>query len=197
MADLLWRVGAFAERYPRIAAELGRAHALSSRAMAMLHATAGTAAEDAIRYPHPCAPTSCDAPPATCCEPGCGRDQGSCCAMGCCSRCGPEPDGVEMVYPAQDAAVDNAHAFEAALRDIDADLEVEDVPGAKTQAFELYDSGDLAEHYVPRRPARELPDGGEPPAICPICGCKACPACHCTCECCDYAVEPEGAPAAA
>lgn len=195
MADLLWRVGAFAERYPRIAAQIGTTYALASRAMAMLHASAGTVPENTIRFPvGPAVAGPGEAAPM-CCVPGCGQREGTCCSMGCCSRCGPEPDGVEMAYPAQDAAVDNGRAFEAALRDIDADLEVEDVAAAKSQAFELYRAGDLADEYVPRPPARELPDGGTPPAICPICGCTACPMCGCTCECADYAVEVEGAPA--
>jgi hypothetical protein len=178
MATLLWRVGAFAQRFPDAAQQIGRAHALHARAARALYDTAGTAPESSF--------TCCFT--GECCGSGdCCGEQGTCCAAGCCSCCRPDEDDLEVAYPQMDAAIDEAHALEAAQRDILTDPDVEDIPAAMTQAQDLAAKGKLSAYYVPASPAKKMPDGSDAPACCPICGCKPCPACGCCCECCDSA----------
>jgi hypothetical protein len=181
-----WRVGAFAQRYPRAAMDIGRAHAMHARACGMLYDTAGTALESSFRN-EPLTGACCGG--ADCCD-GAQTVPSSCCAAGVCCGCGPGDDDVEAVYPAITVAVDEAHALEAAQRDILTDPDVEDVPAAMSQAVELASQGKLSAFYVPVSPAKKMPDGSDAPACCPICGCNPCPACGCCCECCDSAPKP-------
>ena len=195
MADLLWHVGAFAQRNPETAAQLGRAHALHARAVRAMYDSVGTAPEQTFASP-PSAGDCCGMCPsggmmcsecpkkADCCR----SEPGSCCAMGCCTNCRPDHDDAEMMHPEIDAAVDDGHVFEAAYRDILADPEVDDVAAAVAQAQKFHDAGDLAEMYAPKAPARDAPDGSPAPKVCPVCGAKECAACGCCCECCDSAV---------
>lgn len=185
MADLLWRVGAFAQRFPMAAAEIGRAHAFHARAARALYDSVGTSPESMFSYPPP---------PGSCCKmddghsmEACAAEQGTCCTMGMCCNCRPGGDDLETVYPEIDAACDVSHALEAAQRDILTDPDVENTGAALAQAKTLAESGALAALYVPRSPAKKGPDGEPGPEVCPICGAKRCSACGCCCECCDSA----------
>jgi hypothetical protein len=183
-SPLPWRIGCFAERNPRAAAEIGRANALAARACRALFDTAGTAPESSFLYPVPA--------PECCGEPGC-TEAGTCCAAGCCATCRPDEDDFEMIHGEADAQMDEGQAFAAACRDILTDPDLEDTAGAMQTAREMTARGTLGAYYAPRSPAKPMPDGSKAPAMCPVCGMKACPACGCTCCCCDSAVEQDAA----
>ena len=184
--DLLWRVGAFAERFPSEARDFGRAHKDEALANARLYATAGGARPGSLLI--------CDGPlqyvngmTTGCCQQAPCSTEGldTCCARGTCTEGGPDEDAFEQAYPDADAELDGAHAFAAALRDILADPNVDDVAGAMAQAMDLDEQEALAALYVPAVPAKKMPDGSDAPARCPICGALVCPTCGSTCECCD------------
>lgn len=205
MATLLWQPGAFAERHPDEARRIGDAHALEAAAIGLLFDNAGVvgqydisrATSPQVIYPEGPYPSSGSPSEGrlACCEGPCARSTDSCCNRGSCS-CDVDEDAFEAVYPETMAAVDNAHALQAALRDILADPAVEDVAGAVSQAQQLAKKGSLAAAYAPAPPAKKLPSGEDAPARCPICLAVVCPDCGCCCSCCDSAVEVEE-PAAA
>lgn len=194
MADLLWSVGAFADRHPDEARRIGDAHVMEAAAVGLLFANAGVVRSGAIR--DACFPAYTDAPyqsggrppPLTCCEGSCQPGNDSCCARGTCN-CDVGEDAFEAIYPDAAKALDEGHAFQAAVRDILADPDLEDVQGAIAQATKLARTGKLAAYYQPSLPAKKLPDGSEGPARCPICGAISCPECGCCCECVDGPAE--------
>lgn len=193
MADLLWSVGAFADRHPDEARRIGEAHAIEAAALGLLFANAGVVRSGAIR--DACFPSYPDVayspgarPPLTCCEGSCQPGTDSCCARGTCN-CDIGEDAFEAIYPAAAQVVDEGHALQAALRDILADPDLEDVQAAIAQAGKLARAGKLAAYYQPAPPAKKLPNGSDGPARCPICGAIACPECGCTCECADGSAE--------
>ena len=189
MAAPSWRVGAFSQRYPQAAMEIGRAHAMHARACGMLYDTAGTVPESAFVY----TPMTGECCGGAACEDAARVERKTCCSMGTCCGCGPGDDDIEAVYPQMTVIVDEGHALEAAQRDILADPDVEDIPGAISEARDLASKGKLAAYYVPASPAKKLPDGSDAPKVCPVCGCAPCPACGCTCECCDSVAHDDSA----
>ncbi len=200
MAKPTWRVGAFAERYPGPARDIGRAHKLELVANRMLYASAGVVAESAIHnasYGDLCSPCAPGEAPRGCCSgPPCLAAMDSCCARGTC-LCGAEADGFEDIYGDAVKGLANGHAFAAALRDILTDPDVDDVSGAVSTAISLAESGKVGALYAPQVPAKKLPDGSDAPARCPVCGCAVCPTCGDPCACVPGAFQKPAAPAAA
>lgn len=199
--SLPWRVGAFADRYPRAAQDVGRALKAQAGALRLLYSTAGATSDSAIvdsayGYPPsygPCTPS--DVPRGCCGTPPCpGHAQGvdSACARGTCC-CAEGDEDFAAIYPEAAAELDNAAAFAAALRDINADPDVSDVGAAVDQARALFTKGKLAAAYAPAVPAKPLPSGAPAPARCPICGASCCPACG-DCCCCVTSEHPEEMP---
>lgn len=200
MATPLWRVGAFADRYPRAAQNVGRALKEQSSALRMLYSTAGVTSDSAITDsayggPYPVQPA--DGRPVGCCGsppcPGMGQGIDSACARGTCC-CAEGEDDFASIYPAAAAELDGAAALGAALRDILTDPDVEDVGAAIQQAMTLHAKGQIAAPYAPAVPAKPLPSGAPAPARCPICGASACPACGDAC-CCAMSEHPDELPA--
>jgi hypothetical protein len=196
-----WRPGAFAERYPSQARDVGRAHKLEAVANRLLFATAGVVDPHRIHnasYGDVCSPCAPGEAPRGCCGSPCltqGAD--SCCARGSCAHCGPGEDDFAAIYPKAVRELDACHAYAAALRDILTDPDVEDVAGAVAQATQLHEKGKLAALYAPQAPAKKLPSGETAPARCPVCGATVCPTCGCSCECCSSAHEKKPAAPAA
>jgi hypothetical protein len=149
-----WRVGAFADRFSE-ARELGYCAQTESRALEALYATAGQRTVLSM----PC----CDGP--------------------CCCPKPPDEDAFVGAYPDVAKSMVEARAFGAAVRDILADPDLEDVAGAIDIATALRDAGQLAALYAPAVPTKKLPDGSDAPARCPICGAVACEECGRCCSC--------------
>jgi hypothetical protein len=201
MAKPTWRVGAFAERYPGPARDVGRAHKLELVANRMLYASAGVVDPNRLAnaaYGDPtCAPCAPGEMARGCCNgPPCAPGMDTCCARGTC-LCGAEADGFEDIYPDAGKQLANAHAFGAALRDLLTDPDEGDVAGAISTATALFESGKLAALYAPQVPAKKMPDGSDAPARCPVCGCTVCPTCGDPCACVPGAMKKPAAPAAA
>ena len=204
MAKLSWTVGAFSRAYPRAAMSVGRALKEQASALRLLYATAGVTSDSAITdscygySPQPCNPG--DAPRGCCGSPPCpGPSQGidSACSRGTCC-CAEGSEDFAAIYPEAAADLDNASAFAAALRDINADPDVSDVAEAVEQARTLFAKGQLAKLYTPQVPAKPLPSGEPAPARCPICGAACCSGCGDCCSCCmSEQPDDEPAPAAA
>lgn len=189
MPSLLWRPGAFADRHPRSALDIGRHHKVEAAANRLLFDTAGVTSDQAIvdaQYGYAPTPYPCDGPPRGCCgSPPCPSNaQGvdTSCSRGTCT-CGTGEDAFSAVYPEAAAALEESHALAAAYRDILTDPDVEDVGSALDQAQALAAKGQLAALYAPATPAKKLPSGADAPARCPICGCTVCMACGCSCSC--------------
>lgn len=185
-----WRVGAFAERYPQEARDIGRACAMEAAANRMLYAGAGVVRQGAIMDAmYGCQPCTPGAAPAGCCgSVMCtGGVTDSCCQRGTCAHCGPGEYDFDAIYTEQAHDLHEHHAYAAAVRDVLTDPDVEDVGSALDEVSKLH--GKLAPFYAPAVPAKKLPDGSDAPARCPICGCTICSACGCSCECCSSAHE--------
>lgn len=184
MAKPTWRIGAFAERSPSPARDIGRTHKLELVANRLLYATAGVAEPRALL--DSCYGGSIAGPDGTvrgCCGAApCPGAVDSACARGTCV-CGLEADGFEDIYPDAVRALANSHAFGAALRDILTDPDVDDVAEAISTALSLYEGGKLAALYAPAVPAKKMPDGSDAPARCPICGAVVCATCQHPCAC--------------
>lgn len=206
-----WKVGAFQRAFPNVARQIGNQHALEGAACEVMFATAGACSEGQIdreTYPvtgdvyPPGYCTSSTVPVRGCCGAAPCAPGENACARGTCS-CDEGEDSFAETFPDAKAALDNAHALAAAMRDILADPDVEDVAGAQAVAMRLAKAGTLAALYVPASPAKPLPDGSPAPARCPICGAVVCPSCGCSCSCVSGAVDdaedaaepPEGAAA--
>lgn len=200
MASLSWRVGAFAERFPVEARELGRYHKLEAVANGMLFESAGAVRAGAIGdAAHGClsTPYPCDGQPPGCCGAlRCSSFGDSCCDRSTCTRCGPHEEEFAAIHPEAAAQLDAAHAHAAAVRDILTDPDVEDIVAALEEASRLTKAGKLAKAYAPQTPAKKLPSGADAPARCPVCGAAVCPTCGCSCACVSSAhTKPSPAPA--
>lgn len=193
MATVSWRIGAFAERYPSDARDLGRSHAMEAASNRLLYATAGVmragAVSDALYgITVPMSSQASDRPPGCCGPTQCQRGQvDSCCDRSTCAGCGPAESDFDAIYEEVAAQLDEAHAFAAAIRDILTDPDVEDTGASISEATALHSDGALAALYGPSAPAKKMPDGSTATARCPICGCAVCPSCGCSCECCSSA----------
>jgi hypothetical protein len=151
-----WKIGAFAGFSE--AREIGQGNSTETRAMEALYATAGQRAyllSSCCNGPGPC----CSCPPA------------------------PDEDAFASTFPDVASTIAEDRAFGAAIRDILADPDLDDVAAAVAIATELHDAGELAALYVPAVPTKKLPDESDAPARCPICGTVACPTCGRTCCC--------------
>lgn len=179
-----WRVGAYAERYPGPARDVGRAHKAELVAARMLYEGAGVMNPSAMTDAcyggvQACAPG--EMARGCCGSPCSGGD--SCCDRGTCCNCGPGEDDFSAVYPDAQAALEEGHALSAAIRDILTDPDLEDVGSAIDQAVSMAGKGQLAALYGPQVPAKKMPSGDPAPARCPICGATVCPTCECCCAC--------------
>jgi hypothetical protein len=118
----------------------------------------------------------------------------TCCTCGTCSQCRPDHDDFETLYPEPEKIIDSGHAFQAAVLDILADPEVQDIGASLSEAVALHAAGLLLALYQPAPPLRTAEDGEPFPARCPVCSCFTCEACGCVCECADAGSEtPEDA----
>jgi hypothetical protein len=187
MSAPAWRVGAFAERYPNVARDIGRTHKVEAVAARLLYETAGVASSSAVSdagYGGPYMSAGPGESPRGCCGAPCATaNTDSACSRGTCEHCGPAESDFAAIYPEAAQEMDACHAFGAAVRDILADPDVEDVAGAIEQAMSLHAKGALAKLYAPHAPAKKMPDGSNAPARCPICGATVCPSCGCSCCC--------------
>jgi hypothetical protein len=190
MATISWTPGAFAERHPSEARQVGRLHALQLAAACMLFERAGVVPPGAIGESlYGCGPSwptpyPYDGPPRGCCgATRCAGDD-TACGRGTCMECsGLDESSFEATYPDQAAKLCEDNAFAAAVRDILADPDVANAGPALKQAQKLAEAGELAALYAPAPPAKKLPDGSEGPARCQICLATVCPSCGCGCCC--------------
>jgi hypothetical protein len=185
MADVTWRIGAFASQYPQEAKILGRGYALEDEAAEQLFETAGQVPQGSIQDAL-CGGTvySPSGSPEGCCgSTPCAMDgTDTACARGTCC-CADDDEAFEAIYPEIGVAMAEGRALAAAVRDILTDPDIEDVAAPIAAARELAAAGQLAILYAPAVPAKKLPDGTDAPARCPICGACTCPTCGCTCCC--------------